>query len=1328
MLRKLGGGAFPSLLLLFALVFLFFWRVLVGGQVLLPIDNLFAFLPWKAFASDLGVGPPHNELISDMILQNVSWRNFVQEAYRAGDFPLWNPYQLSGMPFLAGGQGGALYPIWAIFLPLPVPQAYGWFSLLHLFLGGAFLYLYMRAISVNQLAALAAAVTFAFSGGLVVSLLWPMVISAVVWLPLLLLVVEQVIRRSESPRPLGLVEVVPWLVVGAAAIGAVLLAGHMEHSFYVLFTAGVYTAARLGALLVKSGGVRRVMAPALLLLAMVGLGVGLAAPLLVPFLELSKENYRAGQVSYEQVVGWALPLRHLPAFLMPDFFGNPTHHAYLDILTGRVQEVAGTVDASGSPRAYPFWGVKNYVEGMAYVGVVPLVLAVVGLIRSRRQPRFHQWFFAIFAVFSLLLAFGAPLYRLFFYGIPGFDQLHTPFRWLFPYAFSVAVLCGLGAQALCLEGASRRRAFPCLEVALAAVGGTVLVALVVSRVLGQETVSAAASLRERSQGISAAFPGAEMLYSYFFRNFAVLSLLLTFGGLAVLAMRAWPHRWSARAAVFGLIVVDLFYFGYDFNSANDPELLNFTPPSVEYLKKDSDLYRVTSYGYEDVLPPITGMLWNIQDIRGYDSIILKRYVEFWNLIEEPHGLLYSKLSKLVQQKSLKSPLLDVMNVKYVLTAEEINVPRFSRVFQGEINIYRNENVLPRAFAVFSEERAVNKEQALAALSRPDYDPGRTVVIQDADDLPPLPASAEHHIPAVITGYRANQVSVEVEMPKEGYLVLSDSYFPGWRATVDGQPAKLLQADYVYRAVRLSPGFHRVMFKYSPDSFGLGVYISFLSAAMLALGLVYTGWRRFYAGAEETSAARRLVKNCVTPMGAQLLSRLIDFGFAVFMLRYLGPTGAGRYAFAVVLIGYFAIFTDFGLGTLLTRDVARDRAQANRYLSNTVLLRLLLCLASTPVLLGVVGLYVWKFGLAEDTVITILLFGVSLLPSAVGGGLSAVFNAYERMEYPAAVATITTMLRVSIGVAVLLLGWGIVGLGMASVAASIVSALLLYLMVVRTVLPPRLESDLSFQREMLGSSAPLMINNFLSTIFFRANMMLLQPMKGDTVVGYFSTAYKFVDGLIIIPSFFTLAIFPVMSRYAEAGRDLFMHAYARALKAMLIVSVPITIGTTIIAEKVVLLFFGESYAPAVAALQVLIWFLPFSYINSVTQYALIAVNQQRFLTLAFLIGSGFNLAANLLVIPAYSYQGAAVVTVASEIVLMAPFMYAIRRHVGRVPLLQLALRPLLAGAVMGVALLWLREMHLFAMIALGGVIYVAVLVALRTFDEEDRLLLKKLRGK
>jgi O-antigen/teichoic acid export membrane protein len=145
-----------------------------------------------------------------------------------------------------------------------------------------------------------------------------------------------------------------------------------------------------------------------------------------------------------------------------------------------------------------------------------------------------------------------------------------------------------------------------------------------------------------------------------------------------------------------------------------------------------------------------------------------------------------------------------------------------------------------------------------------------------------------------------------------------------------------------------------------------------------------------------------------------------------------------------------------------------------------------------------------------------------------------------------------------------------------------------------------------------------------------------------------------------------------------------------------------------------------------ALAILIWFLPFSFINSVTQYALIAVNQQRFLTRAFLIGAAFNVVANLILIPRYSFLGAALTTVLSEIVLFLPFYYSVRKHITKLPFVQIFVRPLIASVIMGAVIWLLREQSLLIIVPVAVLVYAALILALGTLTKEDREILIRLR--
>jgi O-antigen/teichoic acid export membrane protein len=303
--------------------------------------------------------------------------------------------------------------------------------------------------------------------------------------------------------------------------------------------------------------------------------------------------------------------------------------------------------------------------------------------------------------------------------------------------------------------------------------------------------------------------------------------------------------------------------------------------------------------------------------------------------------------------------------------------------------------------------------------------------------------------------------------------------------------------------------------------------------------------------------------------------------------------------------------------------------------------------------------------------------------------------------------------------------GIVGLAAASVVVNLITLAVLLALTLLLIYRPRPEVSLRSSWEMLRVSYPLMLNNLLNSLFFRVDSLMLKPMAGDVALGYYGTAYKFIDGLGIISSSFTLALFPMLSRHAHSSKEQLTRTFGYALKLLLAVSLPIAVGTTMIAHEIILTFAGPEYVPHSAiALQLLIWFLPFSFVNGVTQYLLIAINQQRFITLSFVIATAFNLATNLLLIPRYGYLGAAITTVLSEWALMVPFWYCIRKNLPPVPVLSLFWRPAVAAAVMGVQVWLVRDWSVLMAIWLAPFVYAAALLALRTFSTEELDVVRK----
>ncbi|NLD43110.1 MAG: oligosaccharide flippase family protein [Chloroflexi bacterium] len=1333
-----------AMAVLAALALIFLWPQTLGGRSMLPADSVYAWAPWQAQAAELGVGVAHNSLLLDLYLQNYAWKTFIVDSLRAGQLPLWNPYILSGVPFLAAGQHSAMYPLSAIYYVLPLASAYGWFAALHLFLAGAFTYVLARTLRVGRAGSLIGGLAFMFGGFMVVSNVFPMIVASALWLPLILAMVERVVRRAEE-GPSSPVSYLPALAVGAGALGMVLLAGHPEMYYYVALCTSAYALYRLAGLARRSRSWRRTGGVAAALMAMAAVGLGLGAAQWLPLLDLVRHNFREGSASFAEVLGWAYPPRHVLALLMPDFFGNPSHHAYLDLFTGLRTPV--TANALGQPIDTITWGIKNYVEGACYVGILPLLLAA-GAILGRAGR--HKWFFAGLGALSLAFAFGSRLYWVVFQ-LPGLNQVHSPFRWVFPYSLCVGILAAMGVDALWRRGAPdgarwRRWAAWLAERALPVMalggGGALLVALGASLLVKERVAALAERALQALARAPEAFADGRMFYSYEFRNLLILGLALLAAGL-LLALRhrfRRPLAWGALAAL--VVFAELYVIGSGFLPRTDRRLVGQQPPSVAWLKEDADLFRITSYvgDSEKTFNANAGMLYGLQDVRGYDSIIPRQYVEYMELITPQSELPYNRIAPLFEwdADALDSRLLDLLNVKYVLTSPEraIDRPGYTLVYDGEMRIYRNEDALPRAFLVGRAEviaDAAARQEALRAL-----EPLEKVILEE----PPAgsyPVGAPDGTPGAVEAidYSANEVFVTLTAERAALLVLGDAYFDGWvayirpagqaGAEIDEQPLHIYRANGNLRAVEVPAGQHIVRFKYSPDPIKIGLYGSFMAGTLLLLAVGVWGWLRFARPGAEGGAGQRVAKNTVAPIVLTLLNKAIDMVFAMLMLRILGPADSGEYYFAVVFIGWFDILTNYGLNTLITRALARDRSQANRYLANATILRLGLCVAMVPVL----ALFFLLRGQTQSpidprTILAISLFGLALVPSNVAAGLSAAFIGYERMEIPALVSTLTTVFRVLLGSVVLLAGFGYVGLGLVSIVANIVTVVALYALVRALLFRPRMEFDVAFQRELLRESYPLMVNNLLATLFFKVAVFLLEWMApDDRVVGWYGTAYKYIDAVGVIPAYFTMAIFPLMARYARDSSESLLRAYRLAIKLLVMVALPVaTIGWGL-ADVLVAILGGPQYLPQSAnILRVMIWYMPIGFINSVTQYVLIALNQQRYLTRAFAWGLAFSFGANLAFIHLAGFMASAYVMVAAELVLLIPFYLGVRRYLARIPWVAILWRLVISAVPLIGLPLVLPDAQRPLALFLGLLCYVVGLAVLGVFDREERQVLAR----
>lgn len=1320
-----------AILFFLALTLLFFAPALFGAQTLIPFDNLYRFPPWSAFAAQNGVTQIHNPLLDDLILENYAWKNFINESLRAGELPLWNPYIFAGQPFLAAGQNAALYPLGIVFLLLPLTQAYAVFAALHYWLAACAMYLLARVLGLRPFAATISGIIFAFSGFMVVSIVFPMVVSAAAWLPAILAFVELALREEEKRLRLGDWSFARELFFALSAsilIGLQFLAGHVEISYYILLVTAFYAAWRIVGLNVspraRQVNWRGLARAGALMCGIVALSFALAAIQILPLYELVRLNFREGSASYADVAGWALPSRQIFTFFMPDFFGNPTHHAYFDIYDWAWK---------AAPQGAIFWGIKNYVEAGAYIGILALALAGVGLGNTVAAKRRAKFFFAVLALLALLFMFGTLLYALLFYGLPGWSQLHTAFRWIFPWTLSMAFLAGLGAQTLA-DGISRR-ALGLLGGALGAAGALILLFVASSLAWREPFLRFADAFISASDLAKPVFETGQAFWSYQARNLALLGAFGLLTGVVLLFARAnFKLRGVAvwKPLALAILGADLFIAGMGFYPRADIRLAAFTPPSLQFLQQDKTLFRIASYDEpgQKVLNANSAMPFDLQDIRGYDSIIAKQYVEYMRALAPQDELLYNRIAAFYNYAPLSSPLLDLLGVKYIVTTRSVPNPGYALVYDNEIKIYENKNVLPRAFFVNQARVFAERDTLLREL--PQLDPTREVWLEESPPSVAVPSGGGggENAPPSFEKYTGSEVILNTRLAAPAYLVLTDTFFPGWLAQIDGQDTPLYRADGNFRAVVVPAGEHTVRFKYSPVSFRVGSVLSLLAVIAVALAFVALVWQRFVLSANaDESQARTVAKNSLVPMGASFVIQLINFAVALVVLRVLGPENNGRYAFAVTVWFFLSAITEFGLGILATREVARDRSKANVYLTNSIALRMALTLASIILLAGIIGFYAYMGDLDAATIMTLLLLWVSLFPSHVAGALSGMFYAFEKFEYPTAVEISTALVSVALQSAVLLAGWGIVGLAGVSILTNLFTLGVMWYLVRRLLFKPHFRLDRKLARWMFFEAYPLMMNNLLSNLFFKIDVFLLLPLTGATILGYYNAAYKFVNALNFIPSKFTLAMFPMLSRLSTGSTETMQRALVVSVKLLLWIALPITVATMFIAEPLILIFAGIAYIPDSAiALRWLIWFLPFSFINSVVHYVLIALNEQRFLTRAFLIGLVFNIIANLIAIPVLSYRGAALVTVLSELALLAPFYYALRKHMPPLPILDILWRPAVAAFAMGLALYFLVPQNIIGALIAASLVYGATLLFSGALGPDEWLIVDKMLPK
>jgi len=821
-------------LLLLTLLAIFFGEAIFLGRKLLPADIAYTDPVYLGYAP-AEFTKPHNILLYDEAYQFYPWHVYVSQALRQGFLPFWNPYVYCGTPLMAEDQSAVFYPLNILSYAFSPSDAVLFTAFARLLIAGLATYWFVRTIGGNRFGALIGAVTFTFSGFMIVWLGHPHT-NVAAWLPALFLTAEWLHRRSN----------VQHVAFVALVVAAQLTGGHPETSLYTLTAGGVYYLFRSVTAWWGDRGSRSAMIRLLAFGIAVVLGFALASIDLLPFwewLQISAElQFRTGAGGLRVTrLGPRHWLAGILPMLLPNIFNNPTW--------------------PGEYRSFfPGW---NFVEQTLYVGVIGLALAA-GVTFARRRDK-QVLFLAALGLVTLGAALRLPVFDWVNY-LPLFNiAAYGRFRLI--YTFCMSVLAGLGAHDI-LRRVSRAQALRTVIwflVGLVIVG--ILVLLIAPRVLIEMNArTPIAEIRRLSRdqllrAFSASNVGMYWPLLIASAGVLILTLYLLYPA-ASLAGRRILSRKIMQVILLLLVTVDLFALGMGYHTTVREELIFPETPALRLLKSDTDIFRVVGTNID--LMPNTGIIHGLYDVRGLD-FPGHRYQEFCQAIGGQDWLGYGILFT----EQLQPKLLGLLNVKYVLTSSQLDPKRLRHLrlldVDKDISIYQNLSCLPRAFVVHRVRVGEDRQDVLRILLDPEFDLGLEIVLEKPPPADFVSGVAPHVTDAkscyspsggetahlsrrseretlVITDYEPNRVQIQANALANGFLFLSDSYYPGWTAYVDGVEAEIYQADYAFRAVYLTSGRHTVEFVYEPRSFRVASFVSLL-ALIGVIALLVSPWLR-----------------------------------------------------------------------------------------------------------------------------------------------------------------------------------------------------------------------------------------------------------------------------------------------------------------------------------------------------------------------------------------------------------------------------------------------------------------------------------------------------
>lgn len=470
-------------------------------------------------------------------------------------------------------------------------------------------------------------------------------------------------------------------------------------------------------------------------------------------------------------------------------------------------------------------------------------------------------------------------------------------------------------------------------------------------------------------------------------------------------------------------------------------------------------------------------------------------------------------------------------------------------------------------------------------------------------------------------------------------------------------------------------------------------------------------------------ARKIAYNVAISSVAKVVSTVLALAAIGFITRYLGKEGFGDYSTVLAFLSFFASLADLGLYHISTREISRPEAPEEKIIGNIFSLRLIASIG----ILALSPLIVLFLPYSSQVNHGILIIALSLLFSSSYQVLNGVFQKRLAMDKVAIAELAGKVAQVGVIIIAATRQWSFEWIVSAVLFNMVVSFVIAFLWS-RRYLKFSLQFDFSYWKSFLKESLPMGAAAVITFLYFKMDTILLSIMRSSSDVGIYNASYKVVENLNFFPAMIVGLVMPIMSRTVFHDWKKFEIVSNHTLKLFVILTVPLVIGTLFLSDGIVYLIGGDKFAESAEVLRILIFALVCMFFGHFFNATLIAGNLQRTLMFIFAFAAGFNVISNLIVIPVFSYIGAAYISVITELAVVALSVYFAKARLGYSPKIEKTGQIFLSGAIMAAFLFIFQGRLGFFFLALGSaMVYLFCLWILRAVKTSEILSLISKKG-